>query len=1610
MSATLSQDNSIGSVDSFGDMLPSDPTLSFVPLDRSRPRESLPSVAALASIGVWTLAADGDGTETRAGATNPGSAPIGSSASVTGTAPRGPMYELQRRVAVGGMGEIWEATQNSLERTIAVKRIRTDRGSPSDLPYRVDQFRQEALISARLQHPNIVPVHDLGLDEDGLPVLAMKLVKGRPWDRILTADCSELDEEAFIGRHIPILIDVAQALAFAHSQGIVHRDVKPAQVMVGEFGEVLLMDWGLGVFCGVDGREVDEAGRRLDFVRMGIATRRTASNPSGTPAMMAPEQTTKSADGIGHWTDIYLLGGTLYFLLTLTYPHQAPTAEIALARASEGKIELPSVRAPSRRIPEELEALALRCLQFYPKDRPGTVLEFIQALQDYLNGATKRRESKAITTELKTLFFKGKENHAYRIYAEWLSRLGQAMLLWPGNPEAPELRSGLLEEYATAALANGDLTLAEAQAAQLPEGALRVGLLNRIHAESQRRARIRRNLRVAIGATILLLGAIIVIGFFSLREIERRNIEIKSQHSVIAEQLETTELERQRAVAAEQEANEQRDRTREELAYSTIQLCNNLLTQERGREVEGLLWEMPEPSRSWEWGWLMKKAAPALYSVPERMLDWRPAKGEALTVDHDGTLWIANPFTDRKISRVDDIGPGNPRAQFDPTGRFVFFWDESLLGRILDRQTNMVTNTRPALTAATQSIAFHPERPEMLIGGMDGAVISWKLAPFEPLGSYRAHGYHDLPDAAASLGAASIRNIGYLPGDRFFAMSEHSLRIHDLASGEILFDYWRPEGAFTLKQAVLSPNQEQLLLVDRDAGAMLVRLDDYSLERLPYLGNTGAWSPDGRHVLVLHESLPGGLWDVEMAAPAEVQPPKDLFSTEITWTPDGTQVLLRTAKGLEQFRITDWSLRNVFPRGPSPAWCLGFDSEFPLLWINAGDRTEFHALNHTHEGPVFNGHTPSFTSDKRSVVGLLWTAAEIADAETGMPLFHGAWNYNLYRGVTLSADGARVMTSGMKSGKFMVEIAEARSSKLLITRQWDIPSVPKAHQSDEDFSYLLLLREIGPRAEWWSIEHQELLREFLLKDDNFVNVMLLGGMNAIIGATVDGNLILWDLESGERLREVQSHTAPILSWRINGAQRQVITGDSDGRIVVHHLDDFSVLREFQLPVSPVDGLVLSPDGKLLMAVLRNETAHLLDLENGKGISIIHSPGFPMHGAQFLDNNRRIFAGTYNVYEALDRVRIWDTRTGRELTSFEDNFAAVNADGTRLLLARSELMADQVLVAPWRSDLLPGDAAEPFHERYLQWKRDQLIAWAYRQGVASLPRNLRRLRLFSWQSIDDGASLVMPEVLALLNDTVSHDEIRNLHRDILDTFGRVYAAKVGEHHYPFFVWQISRLLPRMIEADRAHTMESPGGLAIVHVGLTIGSQFHSKRFAYRDMHDSLGPDGLIPSAELLVIAGEEEISRSVLRRQVAFNMLRGIVHERAMEMFSEMGGMQPPPPPAELVFLRGRVPPFIEQRMLAGERDREQAERDYVEAANAWLDEVAPWKDFSPVIERYAELLRPYAVPREDRIGDHLEPVLERYERHLLRGLPLAEREAQLRQMMRQRLDLSGQVD
>ena len=262
-------------------------------------------------------------------------------------------YTLVEPLGRGGMGAVYRVHDRALGREVAMKVLS---GAPDEASRQ--RLEQEARVLARLEHPGIVPVHDVGTLPDGRVFYVMKLVRGEP----LTALAGRVEA---VSERLRLLIRVADAVAFAHTHGVVHRDLSPANVMVGAFGEVLVLDWGLAMQH--DAPDSGGADGRPDDIERDRAPQPATPVAAGTPGFMAPEQARGIADAR---SDVYALGGLLAWWL-------APE------------------RGGPRRLPPPLQSIADTARAALPEHRYPSAAAFAADLAQYLDGeaVSAHRES-----------------------------------------------------------------------------------------------------------------------------------------------------------------------------------------------------------------------------------------------------------------------------------------------------------------------------------------------------------------------------------------------------------------------------------------------------------------------------------------------------------------------------------------------------------------------------------------------------------------------------------------------------------------------------------------------------------------------------------------------------------------------------------------------------------------------------------------------------------------------------------------------------------------------------------------------------------------------------------------------------------------------------------------------------------------------------------------------------------------------------------------------------------------------------------------------------------------------------------------------------------------
>ena len=281
-----------------------------------------------------------------------------------------------RELGRGAMGKVVSARDDELGRTVAVKVVIDSGATPK---VQLDAFLLEARITALLEHPGVLPVYDMGTTDEGAPYLVMRKVDGRSLQDVLL----KADDRWTPHRAVSVFLKVCETLAYAHDRGVIHRDIKPANVMLGNFGEVLLLDWGAATFLGAPEIELPEVPDE--------------ERAFGSPAYMSPEQA--RGEDMDARSDVFSLGSLLFEMLTLRPAfHGDSVIAVMFALVNQSRPD-PRTANPGRAVPEGLAVIVERALQLEPEARYPTVEALAQDVSAWVDGSAARHRAEAAVEE-----------------------------------------------------------------------------------------------------------------------------------------------------------------------------------------------------------------------------------------------------------------------------------------------------------------------------------------------------------------------------------------------------------------------------------------------------------------------------------------------------------------------------------------------------------------------------------------------------------------------------------------------------------------------------------------------------------------------------------------------------------------------------------------------------------------------------------------------------------------------------------------------------------------------------------------------------------------------------------------------------------------------------------------------------------------------------------------------------------------------------------------------------------------------------------------------------------------------------------------------------------
>ena len=867
-------------------------------------------------------------------------------------------FQLTHLLGHGGMGVVYEAHQCSLDRDIAIKMSRP--GEAKDRRV-VDKFLSEAIVTGELDHPNIVPIYDVGRSSDDALFYAMKKVVGTAWSEVL--------QEKTLDENLHILLAVADAVAFAHDKGVIHRDLKPQNVMLGAYGEVLLMDWGLAVSAGSDKADVLCGDSGL----------------AGTPAYMAPEMARCDHLKIGKASDVYLLGGILYEIVTGLRPHGGGNVHACIASAMDNLIQSTEKKG-------ELVDIALKAMSTELSQRHTSVKDFQEVLRRYLSHAESLRLSEA-TDERLTGLAAAPPDVVYREATEIVAAYQQAIKLWHGNSTAWIGLRRARHAFTEIALERGDLSLAGAQVDAMEAEAGQFAIADEKNLESiedlaakvrkalaaagARKRLVRFSVSVAIFGGLLALG-IVTVSYLMARRDRDRAFEA---HRVAL-------AERDRATAAEVEearmhhlAQSALQQVREENYYNSIALADRKIAEGGVRSAEALLWNTADNRRGWEWGLL-------LFLCHRDLVTLRGHKSALLS------------------------------AAFSPDGARVVTAGQDNTVVVWNAMTGVALHAIKTDPTPVVSVAFAPDGRRIRVGTRDGWIKTWDPEKASEIGRV------SLASGGREAGAAMLSP----SGGRAVSMARDGIvNLWNTATGEALFAF-PPDELKKPATAALSADSRYLLTWTEGSTVLIREARDGGASRTLNLVGlappvlSACFSPDGSRIATTGRDAKIRIWDAESGrAQLEVRGHDGAVSFA-SFSPDGRRLVTaghdRTARIWD---AADWESFLTISVGAGAASCValspdgrlilagGKEGRAVLLDAWSGKRV---AVLKGHEGPVSAG---AFSPDgKRVFTAGHDKTVRIWDARTGRPVKVLEGHLDQVTGLAVDPTGAQLLTVGRR--------------------------------------------------------------------------------------------------------------------------------------------------------------------------------------------------------------------------------------------------------------------------------------------------------------------------------------------------------------------------------------------------------------------------------------------------------------------------------------------------------------------------------------------------------------------------------------------------------------------
>jgi WD40 repeat protein/tetratricopeptide (TPR) repeat protein len=1082
-------------------------------------------------------------------------------------------YGLEDEIGVGGMGKVFRAHDPDFCRSLAVKVLKEEYKDRPDL---VARFLEEAQITGQLQHPGVPPVHEIGRLADGRPFLAMKLIEGRTL-KVLLAE--RRDPAHDLPRYLTIFEQVCQTLGYAHARNVIHRDLKPENVMVGAFGEVQVMDWGLAkVLTAANKRH--ESSDSLAANAPNTPRPDTVVGPTergvvlGTLAFMPAEQARGEIDRVDERSDVFGLGAILCVLLTGQPPYRECSQEKLWEQAKNADLADAFARLDSCRADAELATLAKRCLAKNQDERPrgaAAVAEAVAVYQASVRERLRRAEMERAAAEVKAREERKRRRQAvaagslvvlvvvggllatywqYRKTVEEKNRsTNLATNLKVQLQKTQEGEAGLALHHGLDLSAKGDdrpglVLLAHA-----------LDLATKAEAAPLQRA-IRAHLAVqwaqvpALKAVLPHQGAVVSLAFSS----DGTQFVTGDMHGT-AQVWETT--------TGKPVGNPIHDPSFKGITVAFSPYSRAILTG------------TGSPESLWDWSRLMGERFHGMPRLPG-------LEGLGLAgLGEEELGWALPPLLSFGVARLWDTGTGKLLRTFDwasndlatsfravrgfafsPDGRTLLTasehitkdWRRSgppelivrpkpvLVGVIQfwDAATGKLLHSPIRLGDPVLAAAFSPSSKWAATGGADGIARIWDVDTGKSVGPPLEH---EGPIVAMAFSPDSRK---ILTASRATS-NRGTVRLWDLATGAPL---GQPLATSGLVSAVaVSPDGRTILtgggedtlsnngeanLWDEGTGRPLT-------SSLPHQGfvYAVAYSPDGRHMVTASADRAARIWEATIGMPLVLL---QSYHNAAACRPDG-QALLRALpdhKAQLCEAATGKLLASAFPN--------------PALPIHRADPHS--------SGPRIGG-PPLFSPDGQYLLlfGSTSEDFQVCEAATGKPIGQALHPCGSVGTIVFSPDGQLILTVGTGPGGIAAQIWETVSGKLLIERSFEAKGTTRS------------------------------IRATAFSPDGPLAVTGGDGQSAQV----------WDITKGDTIGQPLSHGAPIHAVAFSPDARTVVTGSDDTTARLWETATGKPVSDPLTHNGKVRYVTFSPDGSTVVTCSDDHTAHLWNAATGEAI-------------------------------------------------------------------------------------------------------------------------------------------------------------------------------------------------------------------------------------------------------------------------------------------------------------------------------------------------------------------------------------------------------------------------